>query len=70
MTHSMQAAMKNCNNIQQRTKGKKQKKTKGIELMIFFFCLDLKRIMERAGGTSVVNNRLFRRRLRRAPLFK
>lgn len=36
MTHSMQAAMKNCNNIQQRTKGKKQKKTKGIELMIFF----------------------------------
>ena len=69
MTHSMQAAMKNCNNIQQRTKGKKQKKTKGIELMIFF-CLDLKRIMERAGGTSVVNNRLFRRRLRRVPLFK
>ena len=36
MTHSMQAAMKNCDNIQQRTKGKKQKKTKGIELMIFF----------------------------------
>lgn len=28
--------MKNCDNIQQRTKGKKQKKTKGIELMIFF----------------------------------
>lgn len=31
------AAMKNCDNIQQRTKGKKQKKTKGIELMIFLF---------------------------------
>lgn len=28
--------MKNCDNIQQRTKVKKQKKTKGIELMIFF----------------------------------